>query len=294
MSRNKTLLLLHPFFLVCLFLLIANDHWWKYEYANVLTGKISDFAGVFVMAVCLVACCRVSKNFAIIFTALFFCWWKSPLSEWLITTFGLTRVVDYSDLSALSILPAIYWIKPAHYNKLVQKFALPVIAIISWTAMVATSCWPRNFIGLTYPKGHVTVLESWKTKLTADQVLHKLDSLGISWKEDSIVYLPAETHRLKLRTRESQDSIYQMRSLDEIKDTLLYYEKDMGRHYYIPSLVVDRDTITDIRFQIDDEGRKRRLELIEMVLPRDITADYLIKGRVRRKYNSIVKSLMLE
>lgn len=293
MPRNKTLLLLHPFFLASLFLLIANDHWWKYESANAFTGKISDFAGVIVMAVCLVACCRFTKTFAIIFTALFFCWWKSPLSESLIAIFGLSRVVDYTDLFALSVLPALYWMKPVRHNKLAARLAVPAIAVISWTAMVATSL-PRNSVSAIYPEGYVLVLKSWKTKLTSDQVLHKLDSLGINWEEDSIVYLPANTYRLKVKTRDGQDSAYYMKSLDELKDTLLYYEKDMGRHYHIPSLIVEQDTITGIRFQIYNEGRKRRLELIEMVLPRDISAEYFINGRVRRKYRSIVKTLMLE
>ena len=38
-----------PGFLVALAVLLANDLWWKAAYDNWLTGKLSDFAGLFVV-----------------------------------------------------------------------------------------------------------------------------------------------------------------------------------------------------------------------------------------------------
>lgn len=38
--------LLHPVPLVAMLLLALNDHWWKAAFPGVLTGKISDFAGL--------------------------------------------------------------------------------------------------------------------------------------------------------------------------------------------------------------------------------------------------------
>lgn len=37
---------IHPLSLLAIALLVANDHWWKHAYPGVLTGKISDFAGL--------------------------------------------------------------------------------------------------------------------------------------------------------------------------------------------------------------------------------------------------------
>src|ERR1700755_3174825 len=114
MPRSRINLLLHPFFLLNLFLLIANDHWWKHEYTNVLTGKISDFAGVIVLAIALIACFGMNRKYAVLSTAFLFCFWKSPLSGPLIEFFGLIRVVDYTDLLALSVLPLVFYIQPIH------------------------------------------------------------------------------------------------------------------------------------------------------------------------------------
>lgn len=40
--------ILHPLFLVCLALLLCNDFWLKEEFSNVITGKLSDFTGLFI------------------------------------------------------------------------------------------------------------------------------------------------------------------------------------------------------------------------------------------------------
>lgn len=196
MSRKNLLLLLHPLFLFNLFLLIANDHWWKYAYANALTGKISDFAGVFVMAVFLVACLRVRKVIAVLATALFFVWWKSPLSEPFITASGFTRVVDYTDLLALTILPFIFFIKPYPYSTVtfpVRYFTIS-IAGISIMAMLATTMPMRDVFH--YPPGKVFVNKEWRTKLTKEQFFYKLDSLQIPWKKEYVEYLPVNTNGL--------------------------------------------------------------------------------------------------
>lgn len=293
MLRNQTSLLLHPFFLLNLFLLIANDHWWKQEYGNALTGKISDFAGVFIMAVFLVACCRFKKIYAVIFTALFFAWWKSPLSEPFIDALGLARIIDYSDLIALAVLPVVFFLQPFRYGKLQPKYAVPFIALITWTAMVATTL-PYRFGGFRYPEGYVSVDKRWLTKLTVDQFFQKLDSLHIPWKHDSLVYLPVNSYRMMMAVKNGPDSVYQMTPVDKLKDTLLYYEKDMGSHYIIPFLALEKDTITHIRFRIYDNGKRRVLELIEMNIPPDMAAQYYFTHRVRKKYRDLVKSFMLE
>jgi hypothetical protein len=293
MPRNKTSLLLHPFFLLNLFLLIANDHWWKHAYSNALTGKISDFAGLLVMAVCLVACCGFKKIYAVIFTALFFAWWKSPFSETVIASLGLRRVIDYSDLAALTMLPIVFLLKPFQYSGLQMRHAIPFVAAITWTAMVATT-YPYMFGGMGYPKGYVLVDKRWATKLTTDQFLQKLDSLHIPWRQDSLVYLPVNPYGMMMVVKNSTDSAYRMTPVDELKDTLLYYEKNMGSHYIIPFLALEKDTITDIRFRIYDNGKRRVLELIEMNIPPDMAAQYYFRHRVRKKYRELVKSFMLE
>ena len=292
MPRTKTLLLLHPFFLLNLFLLVANDHWWKHEYANGLTGKISDFAGVFVMAVCLIACCRFKKITAIIFTVLFFTWWKSPLSEPFIVIFGLARVVDYSDLMALTILPVVFYLKPFHYVKLPVKYAIPFVAVIAWTAMVATSL-PYTVGGYYYPQGHVKIDKRWTTKLTEEEFLHKLDSLHITWTTDSSEYLPVRTRGLLMVMKSEQDSTYHMTEVDDIKDTLFYYKKQLGKHYLIPYLALTKDTLINVRFRFHNDKRRRVVELMEMTIPADMSYYYYLERSERKRYEALMKTFML-
>ena len=66
-------------YLVALTILLLNDHVLKALFPGFLTGKLSDFAGVFVLAVFLAA--FVPRVPACIAAGLLFVWWKSPLSD---------------------------------------------------------------------------------------------------------------------------------------------------------------------------------------------------------------------
>ncbi len=111
------MLLLHPLFLISLILLLLNDFYLKHEFHNALTGKLSDVTGLFALAVFLFAFFPAYKK-QLIFCVLFFCWWKSPLSGFFIhfandqLSLPLHRVVDYTDLFALLILPFTYSVNP--------------------------------------------------------------------------------------------------------------------------------------------------------------------------------------
>lgn len=111
-NRSQRLdLLTTPAFLAGLALLLLNDWVWKAEYGNWLTGKLSDFAGLFVFPVFWTAIFPKHKRLIFILIAVFFIFWKSPFSQFLIDGWNslgvwrIGRVVDYSDLLALSVLP---------------------------------------------------------------------------------------------------------------------------------------------------------------------------------------------
>lgn len=292
MPRSRISLLLHPFFLLNLFLLIANDQWWKYEYGNALTGKVSDFAGVLVLAVFLIACFRIKKIYAVIATALLFIGWKSPLSQPFIAFFGLVRVIDYTDLFALAILPFVFYLQPFQYA-ISPKYLLPVIAFITFSAIVATSV-PYTVGGYRYPSGYTSVDKDLTTRLTEDQILYKLDSLQIPWKTDSVEYLPVNTRGLMMVTKTSGDSVYHMKPVDDLADTVLYYEKQYGKHYVIPSLALETDTFTNVRFKIYDKGKKRKIHIMSMTTPPKFGLIYLDDRTLRKKYLPVIRSMLLE
>jgi hypothetical protein len=99
-----------PGFLVALAVLLANDLWWKAAYGNWLTGKLSDFAGLFVVVVLATAFRPAQASAIALATALAFALWKSPAAQPLIdgwnalAPYRIARVVDYTDLLALAAI----------------------------------------------------------------------------------------------------------------------------------------------------------------------------------------------
>lgn len=104
-----------PTFLVSLTLLLLNDFYLKYHYPSVLTGKLSDFAGLFIFPFFFSAFFKKQSRHIYILTGLLFIFWKSSLSQpfidWLcnLTTLGFYRTVDPTDLIALTVLPFSYF-----------------------------------------------------------------------------------------------------------------------------------------------------------------------------------------
>lgn len=111
MHRNRAALLLNYVFLAGLLLLALNDHFFKDAFGNLLTGKLSDFAGVLILPIFLAYVFNTRSRGVIVATVLFFAFWKSPLSQGLIDGINATglihygRVVDYTDLLAFAVLP---------------------------------------------------------------------------------------------------------------------------------------------------------------------------------------------
>lgn len=99
-------------FLVSLAALIANDHWLKHVYPGLVSGKLSDFAGIAVVSLLLLAA-QPNRRFLVYGAIVFgFAWWKSPLSQPAIDAINshlsspIGRTVDYTDLLALLVIPA--------------------------------------------------------------------------------------------------------------------------------------------------------------------------------------------
>ena len=144
-DRQRLSILTTPLFLSSLLILILNDHVFKAFFPCWLTGKVSDFAGLFAFAITLYAILPKHKRTSLFLGALAFIWWKSPLSstiiDWWNSMIPLTinRTVDYTDLFALPMLPLAYWIssKPLWHIRLKIPAIIPLL--IAFIAFSATS-----------------------------------------------------------------------------------------------------------------------------------------------------------
>src|SRR5687768_8712248 len=101
MSDRNLHILASPAFLISLVLLLLNDFVFKPQFHNGVTGKLSDFAGLFAFSLFWTAFFPRRKTFICLSTALLFVFWKSTYSQSAIDGwnslpfFDIARTVDY-------------------------------------------------------------------------------------------------------------------------------------------------------------------------------------------------------
>jgi len=145
-TSRRLYLLLSPGFLLALLLLILNDHVFKYTFHNLVTGKLSDLAGLFVFSIFWLALFdqQKSREILVAIGTLFFVW-KTELSEPFIdlingiSSLNFDRVVDYSDLYALFMLPVASWYVKVAPQLSSSQMAPIGIGVLSLVAFVGTS-----------------------------------------------------------------------------------------------------------------------------------------------------------
>lgn len=124
--------LMHPFILAALILTALNDHYLKYKFNNFLTGKISDFAGLFFFPLLLCALFDFIKAplrehqilnqkkiiiFIILTDFLFMIFKYSMLREYLIEALKIQIISDYSDLWAFTVNGLTYVFAKRYFSK---------------------------------------------------------------------------------------------------------------------------------------------------------------------------------
>lgn len=153
----KPALLSHPVFIAALGTLLLNDWVLKPIFHNALTGKLSDFAGLFAFAFFWSALFPKQQKGLHLLSAALFCWWKSPYAQGFIDALNqvqipLQRVVDYSDYWALLSIPASYFTLQK-----VQWTPQPVllngaIMLISLFSFIATTLPPPQRVDVEVNK----------------------------------------------------------------------------------------------------------------------------------------------
>ncbi|WP_426059053.1 hypothetical protein [Hymenobacter sp. B1770] len=143
-------------FVLCLLTLIGNDWFGKTMFANALTGKLSDFAGLFAFPfVFSLLLPRYVKT--VHWTiALLFLMWKSeavqPLLD-LLNSWGLPigRTVDYTDCMALLSVPVSYFVigrAPSLQLNHRQFTAVICISSVAFMATTMARIQTRKYVGI--------------------------------------------------------------------------------------------------------------------------------------------------
>lgn len=169
-------------------LLLLNDFVLKAHLGGPLTGKLSDFAGLFLFTAFWAALLPGRRRTVGAAVALAWIAWKSPLAApaieaWnRLTGLTLARVADPTDLVALLVVPlALRPRRTATLPPLTRRAARPVMAALSMFAFAATSI-ARPF----YP---IPGAEH-RLPLTRTEVLRRLHVLRLDY-DDPGVPVPA-------------------------------------------------------------------------------------------------------
>ncbi|MEM1124293.1 MAG: hypothetical protein AAGJ18_27895, partial [Bacteroidota bacterium] len=178
---NRKDFLLNPIFVAGLILLVLNDHLWKHQYGNWLTGKLSDFAGLLILPLFLAFIFPRRAKYTAIFSGLFLIFWKSPLSEnaiyWYnkVAIIPISRVVDYTGLIALSILPLAHWL-----IKNIHRFSMPKVRQFRPLSTLVFSITCMAFMATTPPPSYyyqlhdtpIRVNSKYLVNLTSAEILN--------------------------------------------------------------------------------------------------------------------------
>lgn len=216
------------FFLTALVLLLFNDFFLKQAFPSWFTGKLSDFAGLFFFPLFFAVFFPDRIKSILASTAALFILWKSPYSETLIQSINslnlahFSRVIDYSDLLALSMLPLAYLVyKNIDKYEQVRLSPIPTLTLTAF-AMMATS---MDFTFITLDYGVVKNRSKENLILRIDSLESNLLNYGSQfylWEENSQV---SDTFNLYLEDNRLCSSISVLGYLNEVDsiNTEIYF-----------------------------------------------------------------------
>lgn len=294
--------LLHPVFLTCIALLLLNDLYLKFAFHNWVTGKLSDITGLIAFTIAGFALLNTRKWVIMVAVALFFCWWKSPLSEPFISLFNeqfqipLSRVVDYTDYFAIGFIPLTCLLKqPEFTNSRLQQLAITSSGLISFFAFCATS-GPYHRWYEYYRQNEIPFNELITTKKTDKEILYALDPGHKGWRIDSVRYLPYSTvTRPWYQVQQTGDTVAKWVSLPDSIPVPLYYRQVSQPFYIIPEYIIDGDTLFGLEFSIENPAKKEHKRLVAFrSFRRSGNNSYNIYGDMNlyRKYKQHFKKLL--
>lgn len=242
--RNK--IFISPVFIIPLVLLIINDFLLKPVFHNIITGKISDFAGLFIFPLFWSVFFFNKRKYIYIFTFVFFVFWKSPLSQSFIDffnsifVFNISRSVDFSDLIALVSLPFSYLFlnKYIHTQSLscsdnkrnisllfLKKILINTMAVLAIISFCATS-YHKNF---EFNKLYSFGFNGEKLIEKINLIQNTCNNLPLSTKiqnSDSIIYNGNDT------------SYISFNGYNEFYDTIFKYDKILKKKTNIIDTVI--------------------------------------------------------
>lgn len=304
--RNKNLILNYVF-LSCVIVLFINDHFFKFQYTSWFTGKLSDAVGIILLPMLVTFAFPKLKENSVFASGLFFIFWKSPFSESFIRMYNaispidIHRVIDYSDLIVLLLLPIPYFlIKNDHIfeNFVIRKIHAAVVLFPTVFVLMSTS----QSNGYTYSPetGKLTFRDfNFEMKKTESDLLMKLEEQHIKVVKDTLQILHSLRYEISAMGKFDQGAITKGGDIFKVDNAELrkrieeriYYSSD----YKIKELKIGERTVKNISFSIGPAYNKINakkfiaIKLHELEIDKRLDDDK-VAASLREIYQSAVMS----
>lgn len=262
--RNKNLIL-NPVFIFGIIILFLNDRIWKVEFSNFITGKLSDVCGIIIFPLLLTYLFPKLKQNSIFLAAGLFVFWKSEYSQILIDLYNeispiqTSRIIDYSDLFVLFLLPIPYFIIK-NIEKL-ERISFKVlnqrlVFVFSLFALIATSPPPSFYY--TMNEGNLQCYKcNIKVNYDKDYVIDKLKQNGIEFDSIQPIFFPG---------------------IDSTK--VKYFKKE---------LIIENDTLRNIDLTIFSlKNDRTQIYFNGMDVSENLQNDKKLERKLRRYYKKII------
>lgn len=239
-TKNDISLIFRPLFIISVLLLALNDWVLKAMFHNFITGKLSDFAGIFAFAIFAFACIPSKKVFISWGIAFAFCWWKSPFSDsfiafWSSHFFEIERTIDMTDLLAILVLPFANRYANADFVRFYpKKYAIYLMSFMVCAVFMATSR-KIHYVELTIPR--VYILPNQANSSNRDTEMYNFIQIDSAFSAMVVHHIDKEDYVIK-------DEYQQNQILKNFADG-----KNIANHYQIDSLSGQKINQTDPKGQ---------------------------------------------
>lgn len=267
-NRNNNLIV-NYLFIFGILILFLNDQFFKFEYSNYFTGKLSDICGIIIFPFFLTYLFPKLKHNSIFVAALIFLFWKSEYSQSMINIYNeispiqTSRIIDYSDLYVLLLLPIpFYLIKKNRIMEFlkIKRLNPNLVFVISLFIFIAEAPPPSHYF--TMNDGNLQCYKcNIKVNHNKDYVLTKLKQNGIKF-----------------------DTIKPIHYRSVIDST-------SGAKQYIKNeLIIDNDTLRNISLTIFPlKGNRTQIYFNGMDVSRDLRRDdFKLQRKLRKYYRKII------
>lgn len=304
--RNKNLIV-NYIFLICLIVLFLNDHIFKFQYTSWFTGKLSDIAGIILLPMLLAYLFPKLKENSVFAAGLFFTFWKSPFSESFIKFYNfispisIHRIVDYSDLLVLLLLPIPYLLIKKntvleHFNlKKINVLAvlLPTILVLMSTSQARTYTYSRETGALNFMDVRFEI------KKTESDLLKEIQNQNLVLVKDTAFILEASRYTVSEMGKFNQNAlekgnedIFKINNA-ELKNILLK-EIERSSDYKIQEIKIGERTIRNLRFSIKPAYMKMSPKKFSEIVVHGAEIDKnLDDDKVGERLREIYKSIII-